>query len=160
MLCNSWVDHKKVKIANVYGTLLLTHSNGLIYRYKNHYFFLFPEAQLSCWGHFLGSQSYKAKSSRWLHSNLRSWNTNLAHAILPSSHTQPPPSLLLSTKMYLSRYQRHGLNFRPCSWFVCKMVSEFFLKPISIFNTQSSLLLSISNLILTLILFKFDCYFE
>lgn len=45
-LCNSWVDHKKVKIANVYGTLPLTHSNDLIYRYKNHYFFLFPEAQL------------------------------------------------------------------------------------------------------------------
>lgn len=38
-LCNSWVDHKKVKIANVYGTLPFTHSNGLIYRYKNHYFF-------------------------------------------------------------------------------------------------------------------------
>lgn len=52
VLCNSWVDHKKVKIANVYGTLPLTHSNSLIYRYKNHYFFLFPEARLSCWGNF------------------------------------------------------------------------------------------------------------
>lgn len=160
VLCNSWVDHKKVKIANVYGTLPLTHSNSLIYRYKNHYFFLFPEARLSCWGNFLGSQTYKAKSSRWLHSNLRSWNNNLVHAILPSSHTQPPPPLLLSTKMYLSRYQRNGLNFRPCPWFVCKVISEFFLKPISLFNTQSSLLLSISNLILTHILFKCDCYFE
>lgn len=109
---------------------------------------------------FLGSQTYKAKSSRWLHSNLRSWNNNLAHAIPPSSHTQPPPPLLLSTKMYLSRYQRNGLNFRPCPWFVCKLISEFFLKPISLFNTQSSLLLSISNLILTHILFKCDCYFE
>lgn len=45
-LCNSWVDHKKVKIANVYGTLPLIHSNSLIYRYRNHYFLLLPGAQL------------------------------------------------------------------------------------------------------------------
>ena len=91
-LCNSWVDHKKVKIANVYGTLPLTHSNGLIYRYKNHYFFLFPEAWLSCWGNFLGSQTYKARSSRWLHSNLQSWNNNLVHTIsMTSSHSPLHP---------------------------------------------------------------------
>lgn len=90
-LCNSWVDHKKVKIANVSGTLPLTHSNGLIYRYKNHYFFLFPEAQLSCWGNFLGSQTYKAKPSRWLHSNLPSWNNTTVHAIsMTPSHSIPP----------------------------------------------------------------------
>lgn len=38
---------------------------------------LFPEVQIQSWRNFLGSQTHKAKSSRWLHSNIQSWKTAL-----------------------------------------------------------------------------------